>query len=101
MISFISSLEIINVLKPNLNIVLWIAAFVADAGVVNPIGVKTLLANVLSIFDIKGNLVFSNGPKSLPKTLPCGPIFCNWVSDNFILAEELFAKALQSLETCV
>ena len=27
--------------------------------------------------------------------------FCNWVFDNFKLAEELFAKALQSFETCV
>ena len=26
---------------------------------------------------------------------------CNWAFDNYILAEELFAKALQSLETCV
>ena len=31
---------------------------------VNPNGIKTLLAN----FHIKRNPVFSNGPKSLPKT---------------------------------
>ena len=29
------------------------------------------------------------------------PILSNWVFDNFILAEELFAKALRGLETCV
>ena len=28
-------------------------------------------------------------------------MLCNWVFDNFILAEELFAKALQIFETCV
>ena len=28
-------------------------------------------------------------------------LLCNWVFDNFILAGELFAKALQSLGTCV
>ena len=60
-----------------------------------------LLANILITFLIKYNPVFSNGPKSLPKNPPDCPILCNWVFDNFILAEELFAKALQSLETCV
>ena len=50
---------------------------------------------------IKGNPVFSNGPESLPKNPPDCPISCNWVFDNFILAEELFAKALWSFETCV
>ena len=50
---------------------------------------------------IKGNPVFSNGPESLPKNPPDCPISCNWVFDNFILAEELFAKALWSLETFV
>ena len=36
MISFISSLEMINVILPDLNILLWIAASVADAAAVNP-----------------------------------------------------------------
>ena len=40
-------------------------------------GIKTLLANSESTFFIKGNPVFSNGPKSLPKRLPDGPILCN------------------------
>ena len=63
--------------------------------------IKTLLASGLSTFFIKSNLVFSNGPKSLPKNPPDCPILCNWVFDNFILFEELFLKALWSLETCV
>ena len=39
-ISFISSLEIIIVVKPDPNIFLWIAASVADAAAVNPNGIK-------------------------------------------------------------
>ena len=55
----------------------------------------------MSIFFIKGNSVFSNVPKSLPKNPPNCPISFNWVFDNFILTEELFTKALGSFETCV
>ena len=73
---------------------LWIAASVADTAAVNPNGIKMLLANGLSTFHIKGKLVFSNGLKSLPKNPPACPIFYNWVIDNSILANELFAKAL-------
>ena len=62
---------------------------------------KTHLANGLIKFPIEGNPVFSNGPESLPKNPPDCLILCNWVFDNFILTEELFAKALWSLETCV
>ena len=29
------------------------------------------------------------------------PISCNWIFDYFILADEPFAKALQSFEACV
>ena len=36
-----------------------------------------------------------------PKNPPDWPILCGCVFDNFILAEELFAKALQSFETFV
>ena len=71
---------------------------VADATVVNPNGIKTLLANGFNTFTIKGKPVFNIDPKGLPKNpLNCF-IWCNWVFENFILAEELFAKALQ---TCV
>ena len=57
--------------------------------------VKTLLVHGLSTLPIKGNPVFSNGPKILPivLSLPNCPILCNWVNDNFILAVEPFAKA--------
>ena len=99
--SFISSFEIINVFIPDPNIFLWIATSVADAAAVIPNGIGTLLANGLSTFPIKGNPVVRNGTKSLPKILLDCLILCNWVFDSFILAEELFAEALQSLETCV
>ena len=57
------------------------------AAAVNPNGIKTILANGLIKFFIKGNPVFSNGPKILPKL--------------FILADESFVKALRIFETCV
>ena len=60
-----------------------------------------VLANGLSTFPIKGNPFFNNGSKSLPKNSPDCPILCNWVFNNFILAEELFSKALRSFETYV
>ena len=62
--------------------------------------IKTFLAYGLSTSIIKGKPVFSSGRACLPKNAfdySCS----NWVFDNFILAEELFAKTLQSLKTCV
>ena len=53
------------------------SCIVADAAAVNPNKIKTLLANGLSTFPIKGSPVFSNGPKSLPKNLPNCHILCN------------------------
>ena len=53
------------------------ALSVADADADNLNGNKTLLANGLSTFPIKGNPVFSDGPKSLPKNLSHCLIFCN------------------------
>ena len=76
-----------------------IAASVAAA--VNPYGNRTLLANSLSTFFIKGKPVFSNGPRSLSKNPPNCNILGSWVFDDFIPADEPFAKALWSLETCV
>ena len=61
---------------------------------------KTLLANGLSTF-IKGKPVFSNDPRSLPRTPSDCTILDSWVFDNFILADELFTKALWALETCL
>ena len=98
-ISMISSIEIINAVAPGPNIFLQMAASVVDVAALNPNGIKTLLANGLSIFPIKSNPVFSNGSKSLPKNPPHCPSLCNWVFDNFVLAEELFGKTLQSFET--
>ena len=51
------------------------------------------------MFPINSNPVFSNGPKSLPRNPADSHILCNWVFDNFVLAEELFSKVLRSLET--
>ena len=68
---------------------------------VNSNGIKTLLTSVFSTFFVKGKSVFSNGLWNLPKNSRDCPILCNWVLDNFILADELFAKVLRSLETSV
>ena len=101
-ISFISSFEIITEVIHDPNILLWIAASVAAAAAaVNPNGIKTFLANGLSTFPIKGNPVFSSGHKSLHKNPPDCPILCNWVFDNLVLAEELFAKASASRNLCI
>ena len=101
MLSFISSFEIVCVVISDPNIFLWIAASVADAAAANPNVIKTLLANGLSTFPATGNQFFSNRPKRLSGNPPDYPILCNWVFDNLILADEFFAKALGSLETCV
>ena len=77
---------------------LWIAASVPDATVVNPNGIKSLLASAEHFLR---KLAFHNAPKNLPKNPPDYHVLCNWVFDSFILAEELFAKALRDLETCV
>ena len=97
MISFISSLEIINVVVLDPNIFLWIATSVANAAV-NPNCTKTLLADGLSTFPIKSHPIFSNGPKSLLRNPPDCPILCNWVFDDFVLADEPFAKALEAFK---
>ena len=60
-----------------------------------------LLANGPSTFPIKGNLVFSNSSKSLPKILPIVQFYVMEFFDYFILTEELFEKTLRSFETCV
>ena len=91
MISFIPSLETISVVLPDPNIFLWIAASVAAGAAVNPNGIKMLLVKGLSTFPIKGNPIFHNSAKSLPRNPPDFPILCNWVFGNFILGERLFA----------
>ena len=59
------------------------------------------LANGSFTFFIKGKPVFSNGLKSIPKNPSDCPILYNGVFHYSILAEEPFAKALQSLKTYV
>ena len=58
------------------------------------------LANGFNTFFIKGKPVFSNDPKGLTKHYPDYPILSKWVFDNFILADELFTKALRKFKTC-
>ena len=98
MISFKSSVENANAVLPDSNIFLWTAVSVADVAAVNSNGIKTLLANGLSTFLIKTKPVFINSPRSLPKNPPDYRILYNWVLDNSVLADELFAKDLRSLK---
>ena len=55
--SSISLSEIISVIFPDPNIFLRVPASAADAAAVNTKGIKTLLANGLITFFIKGNPV--------------------------------------------
>ena len=61
----------------------------ADADAVNLNGIKSLLADDLSTFFIKGKTVSSNGSKSLSKNPTDCPILSKRVFDNFILASKL------------
>ena len=56
---------------------------------------KPLLPNDLSIFFINYNPVFSNCPRRLQGNQPACSISGSYLFDNFILADELFAKTLQ------
>ena len=53
----------------------------AAAAAVNPIGIRTILANVLSTFFSKDKPVFSNVLRSVPRNPPNRTFL-----DNFILA---------------
>ena len=68
--SSISSFDIISVVVPDTKIFLVIPASAPDAAAVNPNGIKTLLANVLIIFLINGNLVFNTGSRRLSRNPP-------------------------------
>ena len=59
------------------------------------------LDNGWSTFDINEKTVFSNGSRSLPRSPPVCIILCNCIFDSFILADELFTKALQIFATCL
>ena len=66
-------LEIINVVTPDANIFLCIAASVAYSAAVNPNSTKTLLANGLSTVFIKGNQVLVTVLKVYLKILVIAP----------------------------
>ena len=78
-----------------------IPASAADAATVNPKGIKTLLANGLITFFIRGNPVLKNRPKSLPRNPPDCIIFDNWVFDNLMSVNVFSAKSLRILATCL
>ena len=59
------------------------------------------MANGFSTIFIKDKPVFTNGSKSIPRNPPYLAILFSWVFDNFILADELFAKTLGRVETFV
>ena len=69
-ISSIPSFDIISVAVPDYKIFLCYPASAADAVVVNPNGIKTLLANGFITFFFNGSPVFSNGPIRLPRNPP-------------------------------
>ena len=87
MILSISSFEVINFVITDPILFFRLAPSVANDAAINPNSIKTLLANVLSIFFIKDKLVFSNGPKNVPKNgLDC-LILCKCLLEKFILAD--------------
>ena len=101
MILSISSFEVINAVIPDPKCFYGIATSVADAAAGNPNVTRTLLANGLNTFLVKAEPVFSNGPRGLTKNPADCSFSDSWVFDIVILADELFAKASRSLETCV
>ena len=60
-----------------------------------------ILANGLITFFINGNPVFNNGPKRLPRNPPYCIILDNWVLDSIISVDNLLAKTLRILATCL
>ena len=65
--SSISSFDMIRVVVPKPKIFLPIPAPAANAAAVNTNGSRALLDNSLIQFFNKGNPVFRNGPRSLPR----------------------------------
>ena len=70
----------------------------ADAAAVKPNGIKALLTNGLNTFFLKEKPAFNNGSRCLPENPFYWPIPENWISDNFILADDPSAKVWQSLK---
>ena len=63
-----------------------------DAAALYLNGIKTLVANGLSTFFIKGKPAFSTGPRSLTRNPADCTILDSWVFNNFILGHEFFPK---------
>ena len=73
----------------------------AAAAAVNYKGTKPIFVNGLITYFIRGNLVFSNGPRSLPrKTFDC-IILDNCVFDSLIFVDDLLVKVLRRFATCL
>ena len=68
-----------NFVTHNPKIFLCIPTAAANAAAVCPNSVKTHLINALRTFFVKGKLVFSYAPKSLPRNLDCA-ILASWFS---------------------
>ena len=75
-----------------------VAASTADAAVVNPNGIKTLLVSCVSTFLADGKPVFNNGPRSLDRNPPDSMILGIYVFDNLTSADKLFAKIYKYLK---
>ena len=73
----------------------------ADAVAVDPNVIKTLLPNDLITFFINGKPVFSDGPRTLPRNPLNWIILDNWVFDNLISVDKIFAKVLQRFAACL
>ena len=61
--------------------------------VVNPSDIKMIF--------IDNNPTFNIGPISLPRNVPDCTVLENSAFNNFLLPDEIFPKALQSLEICL
>ena len=76
--------------------ILWIFVFILlfPVNVLIPLGICSTpkLSKYIILLPFKGNPDFSNCPKSLPRNTPDSLILCNWIFDNFTLADEPFAK---------
>ena len=102
--SSVSLFDIISVIvpdpdAPNPNIFLWIHASAAETVVVNPNVINTSSANGWSTFFVNDNPTFS--PRSLPRDFPDYISLDRSVFEHFILADDLFPKALQRLTICL
>ena len=99
LISSISSFEIIiDAVLERRAFFKKVAASTADAAVVNPNGIKTLLVSCVSTFLADGKPVFNNGPRSLARNPPDSMILGIYVFDNLTSADKLFAKIYKYLK---